>query len=204
MPAVVPFSYSCDSPDLGESSEPRVYDESEDKVISESNCSSIRGSNPFVIARRSTVLASPNGIAISVATSTGVGGEVGPCANNGEWLTEVGEVGAKIIGVSNPSTTDASNKDAPAGNGNCTGSKFNTRCKVLGIASGEVDMYTGTLYTYLPAGGDRRASTAAGGNPGKIKGAGEAVGAATEVTTEVATSSSLSPVKSMGFLAEYP
>ena len=204
MPAVVPFSYSCDSPDLGESSVPRVYDESEDKVISESNCSSIRGSNPFVIARRSTVLASPNGIAISVATSTGVGGEVGPCANNGEWLTEVGEVGAKIIGVSKPSATGGSNKDDP-GNVNSTGSKFNTRCKVLGIASGEFDMYTGTLYTYLPAGGDRRASTAAGGKPGKISGVGAATaGAATEVVTEVATSSSLSKDKSIGLFHEYP
>ena len=67
-------------------------------------------------------------------------------------------------------------------------------------------MYTGTLYTYLPAGGDRRASTAAGGNPGKINGPGVTVGAATEVT-EVATStlsSSLSAVRSIGFLEEYP
>ena len=66
-------------------------------------------------------------------------------------------------------------------------------------------MYTGTLYTYRPAGGDRRASTAAGGKPGKTKGAGTA-GAATEVDveTEVATSTLSSPVRSIGLRAEYP
>ena len=76
---------------------------------------------------------------------------------------------------------------------------------MLGIANGELEMYTGQLYTYRPAGGDRRASTAAGGNPGDSNTAGAASGTE-DATTEVATStsSSLSRVKSIGLRLEYP
>ena len=72
------------------------------------------------------------------------------------------------------------------------------------MAKGELDWNTGTLYAYMPAGGDRRAAIAAGGRPGNSNGTG--VGFVTvDDTTEVCiTSTSSSLVRSIGLVDERP
>ena len=76
---------------------------------------------------------------------TGEGGEVGGrgvCGEGGEVGQRGGVCGEGGLG----SVNDGASNNA-AGNVNSTGSKFNTRCKVDGIANGELEMYTGQLYT---------------------------------------------------------
>ena len=90
------------------------------------------------MAKTSTCLASDNGITIVAAISTGKGSEVGGRSKMGEG----GEVGGRggVCGEAGLGSVNDGAVNNGAGKVKSTGSKFNTRYKVEGMANGELEM----------------------------------------------------------------